>query len=166
MDNRKTTTRSRTTRGYKKPVGRIRTRPSPAQKTTHKTPEELTDASRGQRLQKVLAQAGVASRRECETLITEGHVTVNNKLVAAMPAWVDPTVDRIKVDGRPIAGASSKRDTKKKIYVIVNKPKGVVSTSRDPDGRTCVTDLVDLPVRLFPVGRLDADSTADDLINQ
>ncbi len=110
---------------------------------------------RGERLHKVLAEAGVASRRHSEQLITEGRVTVNGQLVTTLPAWVDPQADRIKVDGRPIAGRTKQHKT----YVIVNKPRRVVSTSHDPEGRPCVTELVPQSARLFPVGRLDAEST-------
>jgi len=122
-------------------------------------PKELTKASRGQRLQKVLAEAGVASRRDCESLITKGSITVNGQLVTLMPAWADPEADRIEVDGRPIRRLSRHKKSHKKQYVVVHKPRNVVSTSSDPDGRPCVTGLVDLPTRLFPVGRLDADSS-------
>ena len=140
-------------------------------------PAELTDASRGQRLQKVLAQAGVASRRDAEALITAGQVTVNGQRVTAMPAWVDPFHDRIEVNGHPIprperprserAGSSRPRHSRHslgdRLYIILHKPRRVISTSRDDAGRTSVVDLVNLPEdiarRVFPVGRLDADST-------
>ena len=130
-------------------------------------PAEFADASRGTRLQKVLAEAAVASRRACEALIAEGRVTVNGKRVTTLPAWVDPQRDRIEVDGRritpPAAGHRRRTASARKVYIMLHKPRRVVSTSRDPQGRTTVLDLVDLPPRiagrLFAVGRLDADST-------
>jgi pseudouridine synthase len=160
------------------------------------------------RLQRVLAAAGVASRRHCEDLIEQGQVTVNGQRVLALPAWVDPYHDRIEVAGRllpklkprsaaarrapapgghvgsavasgsravagtgpkaPAGGAEARPGTVSvsagHIYVMLNKPRRVVSTAHDPEGRRTVTDMVQLegaegPVRLFPVGRLDADST-------
>lgn len=125
-------------------------------------PDELKDKSRGERLQKVLAAAGVASRRDCEAMIAEGRVAVNGAVVVDLPAWVDPAVDRITIDDRPIKGQG--RGSKGKIaerptYVMVNKPRRVISTADDPEGRPTVVDLVRGGQRLFPVGRLDADST-------
>lgn len=116
---------------------------------------EFTDAKRGIRLQKVMAESGIASRRECEQLITEGVVTVNGHVVATMPAWVDPKKDRIRVRGRPL------KSTGKLIYVMLFKPRGVVCTSSDAEDRRRAVDLVRHPtkVRLFPVGRLDMDSS-------
>ncbi len=125
-----------------------------------------TDKSRGPRLQKVLAEAGVASRRACEGLIAEGRVTVNGDAVETLPAFVDPREDRLAVDGKEVARprrAAAKHPTAGKHYVMLNKPRGIISTVADEPGmdRRTVTDLVRLPgrVRLFPVGRLDADST-------
>ena len=100
----------------------------------------------------------MASRRHSESLITGGHVTVNGKLVTELPVWVDPTTDRIAVDGRPVVTPRAGTDPKW-TYVAVNKPRNVVSTSRDPEGRRCVTELVDMRERLYPVGRLDTDSS-------
>lgn len=106
-----------------------------------------------ERLQKVLAAAGVASRRECEQIILDGRVRVNGKLVHSLPVIIDAARDRIVVDGKPLKGA-------RKIYLLFHKPKGVQCTNYDPDGRTRVVDLlVGIKERLFPVGRLDADST-------
>ena len=103
-----------------------------------------------------MADRGVASRRQCERLIRQGRVTVNGKLVSVLPVWVDLTTDRIAVDGKLLdcgrAGAS-------KTYVVLNKPRHVICTSCDPEGRQSVVDLVNVPHRLYPVGRLDADST-------
>lgn len=127
---------------------------------------DYTDKARGPRLQKVLAEAGVASRRACEALIEEGRVTVNGDRVERLPAFVNPREDRLAVDGREIARprrAAESHPTAGKHYVMLNKPRSVVSTTADEPGmgRRTVTDLVQLPgrVRLFPVGRLDADST-------
>jgi len=105
-----------------------------------------------QRLQKVLAAAGVDSRRHCEELILTGQVRVNGQVVDTLPAFVDPAKDRITVGGRPIR-------MPQKVYFLLNKPKGVICTSADPLGRRKAVDLVDCPERVFCVGRLDADST-------
>lgn len=117
---------------------------------------DLKDASRGQRLQRVLADAGVASRRDCEELVRAGAVEVNGRVVTELPAWVDPTTDRIIVDGRPLP------KPERHIYIMLNKPARVLSTAADEPGadRRTVLDLVDHPerARLFPVGRLDYDS--------
>tara|TARA_R110000782_G_scaffold30348_1_gene75487 strand:+ start:3268 stop:4665 length:1398 start_codon:yes stop_codon:yes gene_type:complete len=117
---------------------------------------DFTDASRGERLQRVLADAGVGSRRACEELILAGEVEVNGVLVTALPAWVDPEEDRIVVEGRPIPRPE------RKLYVLLNKPVRTLSTAKDEPGadRRTVTDLVDHPgaARLFPVGRLDYDT--------
>ena len=121
-------------------------------------PKELTDKNRGKRLQRVLAEMGIASRRDCEQLIIEGHIKVNGKPVTALPAWVDPEKDRIAIDGEDL-----REKKQRNVYVMLDKPRNVISTTRDPEGRKRVTDLIDLPKslpqRLFPVGRLDADST-------
>ncbi|MEO0964745.1 MAG: pseudouridine synthase [Planctomycetota bacterium] len=125
---------------------------------------DLKDKSRGERLQKVLAAAGVASRRECEAMIAEGRVAVNGEVIMDLPAWVDPEKDKIAIDDRPIRGQGRgrRRGTMQRlVYVMVNKPRRVISTAEDPDGRQTVLDLVPGAVkeRLYPVGRLDADST-------
>jgi 23S rRNA pseudouridine2605 synthase len=105
------------------------------------------------KLQKVLADAGVASRRASEALISEGRVIVNGELVTRLGVRVDPTTDVIRVDGARIPGATAH------VYLVLNKPVGVVSTMSDPHGRPTVGDLlVDRPERLFHVGRLDTDS--------
>jgi len=102
-----------------------------------------------QRLQKVLAQAGVASRRKAEEIILEGRVRVNGKIEKTLGTKVDPHKDRIEVNGRVIAAEHS-------LTVLMNKPRGVVCTSDDPEGRETVVDLVkNEDARLFPVGRLD-----------
>ncbi|WP_409347175.1 pseudouridine synthase [Paenibacillus sp. MBLB4367] len=105
-----------------------------------------------ERLQKVLAQAGIASRRKCEEYITAGRVTVNDIPVKELGAKVDPAKDQIKVDGKPIKA-------QKKLYIIMNKPKGVITSVDDPGGRKVVTDFLHgITERLYPVGRLDYDT--------
>ncbi len=105
------------------------------------------------RLQKVLASAGLGSRRKCEEFISSGRVTVDGVIVDELGARVNPDVAEIRVDGVLIAQASGK-------YVVaLNKPRGVVTTMSDPQGRECVGDFVsDFPERLFHVGRLDTDT--------
>jgi 23S rRNA pseudouridine2605 synthase len=105
-----------------------------------------------ERLQKVLAQAGVASRRACEELIRQGRVQVNGQVVTELGTKVDPNLDEISVDGTPIA------DPAEKVYLILNKPPGYISTVHDPWGRPTVLDLIPYQERLYPVGRLDAES--------
>ena len=104
------------------------------------------------RLQKVLAAAGVDSRRKCEELILDGRVRVNRTVVDELPAFVDPEKDVITVSGRRIRAAN-------KVYYLLNKPKGVICTSSDPQGRKKAVDLVGASERIFCVGRLDADTT-------
>ncbi len=102
-----------------------------------------------ERLQKVLASAGVASRREAEKIILAGRVKVNGKLVTELGTKVDPNQCRITVDGNPVK-------QEKKVYYIFNKPRGIVTTMSDEKGRKCIADYVnDLPERVFAVGRLD-----------
>ncbi len=105
-----------------------------------------------QRLQKVLAAAGIDSRRKCEELILSGEVRVNRKVVDELPAFVDPEKDIITVYGKKIRAAQ-------KVYFLLNKPKGVICTNRDPRGRKKAIDLVHTKERIFCVGRLDADTT-------
>ncbi len=104
-----------------------------------------------ERLQKVMAAAGIASRRASEVLISEGRVTVNGA-VAALGDKVDPAVDVVEVDGERVVVDTTLR------YLMLNKPRGVVSTTHDPQGRPTVMDLVNLDERLYPVGRLDQDT--------
>jgi pseudouridine synthase len=124
-------------------------------------PEEFADAARGIRIQKALADAGVASRREAEQMIEEGRVQVNGKSVTALPAWVDPQSDRLTVDGKTIVARGSMGKGARRVYIMLNKPRHTITTTSDPDGRPSVLDLVKSPgnARLFPVGRLDAEST-------
>jgi 23S rRNA pseudouridine2605 synthase len=105
-----------------------------------------------ERLQKVLAAAGVASRRKAEALIAQGQVTVNGR-VAAPGDKVDPATDRIEVTGRPVSIASTR------VYLALNKPIGYVSTVRGDHGEPTVLDLVTHPERVYPVGRLDKDTS-------
>lgn len=106
----------------------------------------------GIRLQKVLAQAGLGSRRTCDDLVGSGRVTVNGA-VADLGARVQPQTDRIAVDGRPISVVVEH------VVYMLNKPAGVVTTMSDDRGRPCVGDLVrHHPQRLFHVGRLDEDT--------
>jgi 23S rRNA pseudouridine2605 synthase len=105
-----------------------------------------------QRLQKVLAAAGVDSRRKCEELILDGAVRVNRKVVDKLPAFVDPEKDVITVNGKKIRAA-------RKVYFLLNKPKGVICTNSDPQGRKRAIDIVQSGERIFCVGRLDADTT-------
>ncbi|MBN2456074.1 MAG: rRNA pseudouridine synthase [Sedimentisphaerales bacterium] len=105
-----------------------------------------------ERLQKILAAAGLGSRRNCEKLILQGLVKVNGKLVNELPAFADSDVDMITLDNKKVAPG-------KKAYFILNKPKGVICTSRDPQGRKKAIDLIPFNQRLFCVGRLDAETT-------
>ncbi|WP_165360595.1 pseudouridine synthase, partial [Candidatus Chloroploca sp. Khr17] len=105
-----------------------------------------------ERLQKVLAGAGIASRRDSEGLIAAGRVTVNGRVVQEPGLRVDPEQDVIMLDGEPV------RQPGRRTYVLLHKPVGVVSTVEDPHGRPTVIDLVQVPARIFPVGRLDVDS--------
>lgn len=105
-----------------------------------------------ERLQKVLAHAGVASRRKSEEIIRQGRVTVNGRVITQLGTKVDPRRDEIRVDGERVQVASSY------VYVLLNKPRGVLSTMEDERGRTALGDLLTLPARLYPVGRLDVTS--------
>ena len=89
-----------------------------------------------ERLQKILSRAGIASRRAAEQLITDGRVSVNGELVQELGAKADAATDAIRVDGRRVKPAVES------VYLLLNKPKGVVSTRSDPEGRTTVMDLV------------------------
>lgn len=104
------------------------------------------------RLQKYMAEAGIASRRKCEELIRAGRVKVNGQ-VAILGACVEPLQDLVEVDGEPLG------KSQQKVTVILNKPRGVMCTAQDPQGRPTVGDYVkDLPVRVYNAGRLDYDS--------
>jgi pseudouridine synthase len=140
-----------------------RFRDRPRERTRGRTPtaSPLPD---GERLQKALADAGVFSRRDAEFAILAGRLRVNGRRVTALPCLVDPARDLIELDGEVVnlrgqAGAASRE----RLYLMLNKPKGVISTARDPGGRPNVVDMVRAAVpagdRVYPVGRLDADST-------
>jgi 23S rRNA pseudouridine2605 synthase len=109
------------------------------------------DSARPERLQKILAAAGLGSRRQCEELILSGRVEVDRRVVTELGTKADPAHQEIRVDG---VGLPRPR----LVYFAVNKPPGIVSTSRDPAGRTRVIDLVPYRGRLFTVGRLDMSS--------
>jgi len=122
----------------------------PLKKTTAPTPE-------GVRLQKILADAGIASRRKSEEVILEGRVQVNGKVVTELGTRADPAKDHIRVDGKLLRGPEEHR------YYLVNKPRGYVTTMHDPEKRPTIVDLLikdgKMPeVRLYPVGRLDYNS--------
>lgn len=106
------------------------------------------------RLQKLLAQSGVASRRKCEELMLNGQVEVDGEVVTRLGTKVDPATAVIRVEGRRLPPISPH------VYLVLNKPRGVVSTMSDPEGRRSLGDLVqDRPERLFHVGRLDTDTS-------
>ena len=104
------------------------------------------------RLQKFLSQAGICSRRKGEEYIREGRIRVNNRIVTELGTKVDPDTDRVEFDGKSVALESES------VYIVLNKPKGYV-TSCDHPGEKIVLDLIDIPQRVYPVGRLDKDST-------
>lgn len=130
-------------------------------------------AQKGVRLQKAMADAGLGARRDCEEMIVAGRVQVNGSVVKTLPCFVEPATDVVELDGEVIelpvseesADGTSKTASKARafIYVLINKPKGVITTTSDPEGRRNVLDLVPQSLRrderLFPVGRLDGDST-------
>jgi 23S rRNA pseudouridine2605 synthase len=106
------------------------------------------------RLQKLLAQSGVASRRKCEELMLAGEVEVDGEVVTRLGTKVDPTTAVIRVSGKRLPPVSAH------VYLVLNKPRGVVSTMSDPEGRRTLSDFVaERPERLFHVGRLDTDTT-------
>jgi 23S rRNA pseudouridine2605 synthase len=106
------------------------------------------------RLQKLLAQSGVASRRKCEELMLDGLVEVDGEVITRLGTKVDPRTALIRVDGKRLPPISEQ------VYLVLNKPRGVVSTMSDPEGRRSLGDLVaDRPERLFHVGRLDTDTS-------
>lgn len=123
-------------------------RPNPR----HDRPTAPAEPTRGQRLQKVLAAAGLGSRRQCEELIQTGRVEVDREVVTEMGTRVDVASQEIRVDGTPLP-------RQKRVYYAVNKPQGVVTTNRDPSGRPRVVDLIPASSAfLYPVGRLDLHS--------
>jgi len=111
-------------------------------------------STEGMRLQKYMALCGVASRRASEELIKNGQVQVNGKVVLEMGTVVDPDKDRVSVDGKTV------RPEKKKVYIMLNKPVGIVTSLKDEKGRSVVTDLIEgVDERIYPVGRLDSDTS-------
>ena len=117
------------------------------------TPNPVPPGEGGTRLQKVIAASGLASRRKAEQLIAQGRVTVNGHTIRELGTRVDPDHDHVKVDGRHLRGVEPHA------YVLLNKPKGYVSSLSDPEGRPTIKDLLyGVHVRVFPVGRLDFDT--------
>jgi len=103
-----------------------------------------------ERLQKILAHAGIASRRKAEELIEQGHVTVNGVVVSELGSRADPATDTIRVDGKRVKTQS------RFVYILLNKPRNIMSTSSDPEGRPTIMEYVaDVKERIYPVGRLD-----------
>lgn len=104
------------------------------------------------RLNKYLSECGIASRRSSDDLIVQGRVQINNKTIHSLGAKIDPSVDRIKVDGELIK-------PERKVYFLLNKPKGVITSTKDERNRKTVVDLINTRERVFPVGRLDYNTT-------
>ena len=103
-----------------------------------------------ERLQKIIAAAGIASRRKAEELISAGHVKVNGTVVTELGTKADPETDHIRVDGKLLQGAQHH------VYLLLNKPKGYVTTVSDPENRPTVMQLIrGVKKRVYPVGRLD-----------
>ena len=145
-------------RGPAKPVRsrELQAKIEDAVRVRHEKPAEKLPKTHGEpdgeRLQKVLARAGMGSRRACEELIDQGRVEVNGQLVREQGKRVDPMHDEIKVDGLTVA-------TQSYLFFALNKPVGVVATMEDPDGRQCLGDYVNnRETRLFHVGRLDTET--------
>ena len=148
---------------------RFRATPPPRQRAPvrRRRPAAAAVASEGppgaDRLQKVLADAGVASRRDCELAVQAGRVRVNGRIVRELPCWVRPDNDLVEWDGEIVDVSRRTRVDPSYLYFAVNKPKGVISTARNPRGRPQVVGLVAAALprgeRVYPVGRLDADST-------
>jgi 23S rRNA pseudouridine2605 synthase len=110
------------------------------------------EVNRVERLQKVLAQAGIASRRKCEELIQSGRVKVNGEVITALGHKADPLQDQIEVDGQSIVRENY-------VYLLFHKPKGVITSVEDPRGRKVVMDYIHgIQERVYPIGRLDYDT--------
>jgi pseudouridine synthase len=105
------------------------------------------------RLNKYMAAAGIASRRRCDDLITAGRVRVNGQIITKLGVRVDESVDKVEFDGKPV------KLLKSHVYILVNKPTGFVTTVRDPYKRKSILDLIPVDERIFPVGRLDYDTS-------
>lgn len=111
------------------------------------------NASRKKTLDRVISQAGAGSRKEARQWIGAGRVAVDGKKIQTPDAWVDPQHQRVTLDGKPLRASA-------KTYLLLYKPKGYVTTYKDPDGRPTVYDLLkDVPEKVFSAGRLDLDST-------
>lgn len=106
-----------------------------------------------ERLQKYMASCGIASRRKCEEIILEGKVKVNGVLVKELGIKVDPLKDKVEYEG----GVITKEQ--KKVYIMLNKPEGYISSVKDEKGRTTILDIVKVEERIYPIGRLDYDSS-------
>ena len=106
-----------------------------------------------ERLQKFMARCGVASRRKCEEIITMGRVKVNDSLVVELGHKVDPDIDKVYVDDEIISIEENK------VYIALNKPEGIVSTVKDEKGRKTILDLVEVKERIYPIGRLDYETS-------
>jgi 23S rRNA pseudouridine2605 synthase len=106
-----------------------------------------------ERLQKFMARCGVASRRKCEEVISQGRVKVNNDLITELGHKVNPDIDKIYVDNKIISLEEHK------IYIALNKPEGIVSTVKDEKGRKTIIDLVKVKERIYPIGRLDYETS-------
>lgn len=120
-------------------------------KKTQKKIEETRDELI--RLNKYLAMCGVASRRKADELIQQGRVEVNGKVVTQLGLKINPQKDKVTVDGKPA------KPEEKLVYIVINKPKDCITTIRDEKGRRTVLDLVKVKQRIFPVGRLDRNTT-------
>ena len=105
------------------------------------------------RLNKYLADRGVGARRKCDELIAQGRVVVNGEVVSDAGRRVDAQRDRVQVDGRPLGGAA------RTVYYVLNKPVGVITTLDDPQGRRTIREFLPRGARVYPVGRLDADTS-------
>jgi len=131
----------------------MKTKTAPTARTGRAAKGGKIPAREGERLQKLLSTAGVASRRASEELILQGRVSVNGEYIRTLGSKADPTKDEIKVDGRRL------RFDQRQRYILLNKPKGYVTTRKDPEGRKTVMDLLTaIKEYVYPVGRLDYDS--------
>ena len=136
------------------PKKKQRAKPSPPRAAAAETAPPSAEGKI--RIQKVLAAEGVASRRAIEEMILEGRITVNGGRIERLPCFVDLAEDDVRVDGKPVRP----RRRTRKIYFLLNKPRGVVCTQRDPEGRPRAVDLLPaMTERIYPVGRLDVSST-------
>jgi pseudouridine synthase len=137
--------------------------------TRSRSKSSVAEYGTGVRLQKALADAGIAARRDCEKLILDGRIHVNGKQITELPCFVsaddvvtfDGVIQHLNIPSETSVVSASVTD--KRTYMLVNKPKGMITTTKDPEGRANVLQLVPRAIlerdRLFPVGRLDADST-------